>query len=205
MNSGVWVLDPAVSAAATVLVTLVVLRLLVPHALHLLARSPGQLGHAAGRLVFALRPGILRRLIALVLGLGIPATTASALTSPAMAASIPASRVSAAHTTAAVTAAPHIAPTTSAPAQPAIYTVRPGDTLWDIARRHLDGRPSDAAIARAWPRWYAANRALIGSDPNLILPGMRLLIPGTRATGTSAPSHHRPASLDASSLDPDRR
>ncbi|WP_425600034.1 hypothetical protein [Ornithinimicrobium sufpigmenti] len=32
-------------------------------------------------------------------------------------------------------------------------------------------------IAEEWPRWYAANRELIGPDPDLILPGQELRIP----------------------------
>lgn len=55
--------------------------------------------------------------------------------------------------------------------------VKPGDCLWDIAAAHLGPGATDAAIARAWPRWYAANRAVIGPDPNLIHPGQRLVPP----------------------------
>ena len=56
-------------------------------------------------------------------------------------------------------------------------TVRRGDTLWSIAARHLAAGASDAEVARAWPRWYAANRAVIGENPDLIRPGMRLVPP----------------------------
>jgi LysM domain len=59
----------------------------------------------------------------------------------------------------------------------ASYVVRRGDTLWDIAARHLGPTASDAEIARDWPRWYAANRAVIGSDPNLLRPGQLLGAP----------------------------
>lgn len=55
--------------------------------------------------------------------------------------------------------------------------VRKGDTLWAIAARHLGAEASDAQIARAWPRWYAANADVIGDDPDLILPGMQLRVP----------------------------
>lgn len=55
--------------------------------------------------------------------------------------------------------------------------VRRGDTLWDLAARHLGGDATDAEIATEWPRWYAANRALVGSDPDHILPGQRLAPP----------------------------
>lgn len=62
-----------------------------------------------------------------------------------------------------------------------LVVVRRGDTLWHIAARHLGEGATDAEIARHWPRWWAANREVIGSDPDLILPGTRLV----------PPSHHR--------------
>ncbi|MCA1823297.1 MAG: LysM peptidoglycan-binding domain-containing protein [Frankia sp.] len=52
--------------------------------------------------------------------------------------------------------------------------VVPGDTLWAIAARRLPGRVSNARIAASWPRWWQANRRVIGSDPDLIFPGQRL-------------------------------
>jgi nucleoid-associated protein YgaU len=60
---------------------------------------------------------------------------------------------------------------------PVVVVVRPGDCLWDIAAAHLGPGATAAEIARAWPRWYAANRAVIGPDPNLIHPGQRLVPP----------------------------
>jgi resuscitation-promoting factor RpfA len=72
------------------------------------------------------------------------------------------------------------APTTSAPAKtpehPAThsgrsasrgdYTVREGDTLSAIAARH----------GTTWQRIYAANKKVIGDDPDLIVPGQRLAL-----------------------------
>ncbi|MER5788124.1 transglycosylase family protein [Streptomyces sp. NPDC001980] len=46
------------------------------------------------------------------------------------------------------------------------YTVREGDTLSQIAERH----------GTTWQRLYAANKAVIGDDPNLIVPGQRLAL-----------------------------
>lgn len=46
------------------------------------------------------------------------------------------------------------------------YTVRPGDNLWAIAdAQDLPG---------GWPELYEANKAEVGSDPDLILPGQNL-------------------------------
>jgi nucleoid-associated protein YgaU len=58
--------------------------------------------------------------------------------------------------------------------------VRRGDTLWAIAARHLGSDATDDEVARAWPRWWAANHAVIGDDPDRILPGQRLTPPPTQ-------------------------
>ena len=55
--------------------------------------------------------------------------------------------------------------------------VRRGDTLWDIAARHLGPSASAAEVAGEWPRWHEANTTVIGPDPDLLLPGQRLLPP----------------------------
>ena len=64
---------------------------------------------------------------------------------------------------------------------PEEVVVRRGECLWDIVARHLGPGASSADIAGEWPRWYAANRARIGSDPDLIRPGIRLHIPQARS------------------------
>ncbi|MEU4928819.1 transglycosylase family protein [Streptomyces yokosukanensis] len=46
------------------------------------------------------------------------------------------------------------------------YTVREGDTLSAIAARH----------GTTWQRIYAANKKVVGDDPNLIVPGQRLAL-----------------------------
>ncbi|MCH0567148.1 MULTISPECIES: transglycosylase family protein [unclassified Streptomyces] len=46
------------------------------------------------------------------------------------------------------------------------YTVRKGDTLSGIAARH----------GTTWQRIYTANKAVIGGDPDLIVPGQRLAL-----------------------------
>ncbi|WP_307875275.1 LysM peptidoglycan-binding domain-containing protein [Frankia nepalensis] len=52
-----------------------------------------------------------------------------------------------------------------------------GDSLWTIAARHLGPAATDAQVASEWRRWWAANRDVIGPDPNLIHPGQRLRPP----------------------------
>ncbi|GAA1700230.1 LysM peptidoglycan-binding domain-containing protein [Kribbella yunnanensis] len=58
-------------------------------------------------------------------------------------------------------------------------TVAAGDSLWGLAARELGPRATEQEIAARWPQWYAANRQVIGSDPNLILPGQVLRVPPT--------------------------
>ena len=53
------------------------------------------------------------------------------------------------------------------------YAVRPGDTLSGIAARF--------AVRGGWPALYAANRPLIGHDPNVIRAGIVLVLPGRMA------------------------
>ena len=40
-----------------------------------------------------------------------------------------------------------------------------------MAAAQLGPLATDLEIAQLWPRWFQANRAVIGSDPNLLLPG----------------------------------
>jgi len=61
--------------------------------------------------------------------------------------------------------------------------VRRGDSLWSIARRHLPPGATDSQIAAAWPRWHAANRFVVGADPDLLLPGQRLVPPDNSSGG----------------------
>lgn len=55
---------------------------------------------------------------------------------------------------------------TAARRPPHEYTVQPGDNLWAIA---------DAQeIPGGWTGLYETNKGLLGSDPDLILPGQNL-------------------------------
>jgi len=58
--------------------------------------------------------------------------------------------------------------------------VQPGDSLWELAEQDLAARgesTTDAAVAQAWPSWWAANRDAVGDDPDLLQPGTRLSPP----------------------------
>lgn len=66
-----------------------------------------------------------------------------------------------------------VAPSAAAPA-PTLpiegYVVASGDTLSKLAQRYY----GDSAL---WPKIYAANVLMIGTDPNVLEIGMRLTIP----------------------------
>jgi len=53
------------------------------------------------------------------------------------------------------------------------YVVQPGDTLSGIA--------AALVVRGGWPALYAANRRVVGADPNVIHPGVVLVLPGQTA------------------------
>ncbi|MCL3862662.1 LysM peptidoglycan-binding domain-containing protein [Actinotalea sp. K2] len=75
----------------------------------------------------------------------------------------------------AAESAPDPAPSTSTQE----VVIQEGDTLWSIAAAHLPAGSGAREVAQHWPGWYAANRGVIGEDPDLIRPGQRLVPPDT--------------------------
>lgn len=82
------------------------------------------------------------------------------------------------------------APAPVPPAERHVVVER-GDSLWRITQEQLGPTADDAAIARAWPELYAANRDTIGADPDHIETGQRLIVPEslTTAAGPSTSPH----------------
>ena len=70
-------------------------------------------------------------------------------------------------TTAATTAKPTAVKTTTTTGHGG-YTVKPGDSLSAIA--------ASAHLRGGWPELYRENKAVVGGDPDLILPGQRLKV-----------------------------
>jgi hypothetical protein len=60
--------------------------------------------------------------------------------------------------------------------RPAVV-VQPGDNLWRLAEVRLPGSARAPEIARRVELLHRANREVIGPDPDLILPGQRLVVP----------------------------
>lgn len=131
--------------------------------LALLGRLPGLLGRAARAGLAALLPPAAR--VAAATALGVQATTGAAVAAPTdgLAVERPVTSLATA--------------VSSPPTEPPTVVVAPGDTLWDLARRHLGPDPSTAEVAAAWPRWWEANRGAIGADPDLLAVGLRLVVP----------------------------
>ncbi len=165
------------------------------------AAVPGAFGRTGARMAATLLPRALYRVVAGATGLGIvltplaasgaPPPRAPATVSPAWpttpppvpAPAWPTGAPSAAHPSAAPHASrpvPRAAPAGAAPAVASHVVVAPGDSLWSIAATHLR-HPGPARVAASWPRWYAANRAVIGPDPDHIVAGQVLDTPPNHA------------------------
>ncbi len=159
------------------------------------ATLPGECGRLADRVADVTVPAATRRLLAIALGLTVataagatPAMAGNQLSprpagstldldwpiskAPALPATPPAARKASAPTRAADRVADH-----------STVVVGPGDSLWVIARRRLPAGAPHAQIAASWPRWHAANRPVIGADPDLLLPGQRLAPPTDTSGG----------------------
>jgi nucleoid-associated protein YgaU len=79
--------------------------------------------------------------------------------------------------------------------------VAPGDSLWALTAALLPpGAPADA-VASGWRLLYAANRAVVGADPDLLQPGQTLRVSPAlealvRSAGAARAPHH-PTPLDS--------
>ncbi|MDX6285689.1 MAG: hypothetical protein QOG53_1174 [Frankiales bacterium] len=175
--------DAAVSSLAVALAWLVVCWVAVATLLATVAQIPGALGLASARACDAITPIALRRALQATLGLAVVTIPAVApvlapahadASKPGPGAALPSLDRPAGEAPPPVPL-PAGAPTTHVN-RPTVHVVRPGDCLWTIAARHLD-KPTVDTVADSWPRWYAANRAVIGADPNVLHPGQRLIAP----------------------------
>jgi len=187
-SPGALPLDPVLGVAASALAWLILTWLAVTTGLAAVAQSAAGSGRRPRASVSAGRwsPLLARRAAALLLGAGLAGAVgppSSALAehrgTDRAAAQLPdwsADRPAA--TGAGPTGRVPRVSTTPRPNNATDHVVvRPGDTLWGIAARHLGPGADEADVAAAWPRWHAANRAVIGQRPDLILPGQVLRLP----------------------------
>ncbi len=183
--------------------------------LEALARVPGATGRVAGSWAAAVSPRVVRRVAAVVVGVGIGTAAGGGVgASPALAATVPpgsslvvrvvAGAGGGGEPASAPLPDPGFGPAPGPGWVPARPTVRPhpdvasvsatgrrdpvpethvvvhrGDSLWSLAARHLGPGATDREVADEWPRWYAANREVIGPDPDLVLPGQVLHPPAS--------------------------
>jgi hypothetical protein len=167
---------------------------------------PGALGDAAGALTGAVLPHGTRRAAALALGIGLgvagplAGTALVVVTAPTAAAGTTTGAVpdwpgtmalpvgpdtdtapGPLHTPAPAASDAPALPDWPAPPAAGDHVVVRGDCLWDIAAAHLSdqlGRTASAAeTARATSAWWTANAAVIGPDPDVLLPGQVLRPP----------------------------
>ena len=161
-------------------------------------RLPGVAGRLAGAGARRIAPAAVRRAVEVALGLavaiGVAGAAPAAAASSSAAAPTSASQPTVREPSAArpdldwprQTAPPGTAPAVAATAPTEPVLVRPGDSLWRVAAQQLQAAgtpdPSEAQVAQAWPAWWSANRDVVGDDPDLIRPGMRLSSPADPLT-----------------------
>lgn len=156
------------------------------------AHLPGAAGLVSAVVARRLAPAAVRRAVEVALGLTVAVGVLGA--SPAAASSGPAAGPAAAPSldwSATPGPTTPLAIPSSGPA-PAEVVVRPGDSLWALAEQDLTARreatPTDADVAQAWPGWWAANREVIGDDPDLLQPGTALTRPPADGVAPAGPA-----------------
>ena len=178
-------LDEVIGAAATIIGLGCLAWLAIAVGCALLAPAPGRLGAVSTTVGGWITPVVVRRVLSAMLGVGLIGVI------PAAAQAAPLGMAPSGVAASSLTPGPSRtepplpsldrpgAPATSPPPPraPAEITVRPGDCLWTIAAEHLGSPASNALIDREWLRWYAANRDVIGADPDVLQPGQRLVLP----------------------------
>ncbi len=133
-------------------------------------------------------PDLVRRAVLIACGvavvgsMGVPAQASSSDTdrrpsstkSVTILAGLPLPERTVRDTSIAHTPQARVVPTVQSAKAPALVRVEAGDTLWGIAARTLGPDASNSAVSARWHSIYELNRAAIGADPDLILPGQHL-------------------------------
>ncbi|GAB3363669.1 LysM peptidoglycan-binding domain-containing protein [Modestobacter lapidis] len=177
--------------------------------LTLASTLPGAAGRAADLALVALLPAGARRLAAVALGLTLSTGAAALVTAPALPQDVALATAAADRPVDGLTGAfveqvggappdwpqaPVEPPPEGFPSATDRVVLR-GDCLWDIAADWLaagrsptpDAAVDDAAILAAVQAWWQANAAVIGTDPDLLLPGQVLSPPDRPIPDRSSP------------------
>jgi hypothetical protein len=162
---------------------------------------PGAGGRAARALLGRVLPGSARRAAALALGIGLGAVAPVALLPVASPLAVSAAAAEPGEGERPTVVVDWPSPPGAAPDWPGgvpdwpgqdadrpqaahgEHVVLRGECLWDVAadwlQRQSPGTPlSTGEVARATRDWWVANAAVIGPDPDLLLPGQVLRPPG---------------------------
>ena len=186
-------IDSAVSQAAAWAAVAVGLYLVLGVAATAAARSAGAGAHLAGatlRLYPRVARTAMRATVSGIVGLSATIGTATAATAdgpapPAPPVVAPANPPAEPLDWPVLATAPTMrrAPVPHVESSTANVVVRRGDSLWRIAARSLGRHATTSSTAAAWPGWWAANRAVIGDDPDLLRPGSVLRAPRLERSG----------------------
>lgn len=179
--------DSAVLVVAAVVGWLVLAWLAAGVAILAATELPGLAGRLAGHVAVVVLPVALQQGLALSLGIGL-VTAGSGLAAaapipgappgPAPGASVDWPQQPPFVPDPSPTGPPVSGPPEVGDPIDGVVVVAAGDSLWAIAADRLGPGAEDPMVASAVSDWYAANRALIGPDPDLIHPGQRLTPPG---------------------------
>ncbi|MFJ1565926.1 transglycosylase SLT domain-containing protein [Streptomyces erythrochromogenes] len=122
--------------------------------------------------------------------LALAGTGGAALTLPLISATT-AGAVGTSAPAAAVTTVTAATAVNVAAAPPTTYSVVVGDTLSEIAADH--------SVSGGWKQLYEANRAVVGDNPSVIRPGIKLTLGAQAKAATAAKSAVKTAAKPASS------
>ncbi|MFF9978387.1 LysM peptidoglycan-binding domain-containing protein [Streptomyces erythrochromogenes] len=121
--------------------------------------------------------------------LALAGTGGAALTLPLISATT-AGAVGTSAPTAAVTTVTAATAVNAAAALPTTYSVVVGDTLSEIAADH--------SVSGGWKQLYEVNRAVVGDNPSVIRPGIKLTLGAQEKAATAAKSAAKTAAKPAS-------
>lgn len=205
--SGISDFDRLFAAFVAALAGIYLTRCVLGASLYLLGSVPGRLGSRCRALAERVTPTLVRRTASALIGAAVVGSGMATAAQAAPAPVAPGSQHSAVDVPPlergslepntrkpAVTKPQQNAPVTRDPltkldrssGAPSTVLVRPGDSLWRIAERALRAdaprqAASDSAVDAEWRRWYDANRHAVGSKPDVIKPGLRLVDPSVGA------------------------
>ncbi|MGV1036749.1 MAG: LysM peptidoglycan-binding domain-containing protein [Candidatus Nanopelagicales bacterium] len=207
--SGISDFDRLFAACIGALAGIYLARCVLGASFYLLGSLPGRLGSRCRELADRVTPTLVRRTASTLIGAAVVGSGVAPVAQAAPAPVAPGSQHSAVnvpelergpleqHTreperakplrNRAVTQDPMTNIDRSSESSSTIVVVKSGDSLWHIAKRQLrtatpQQTPSDSAIDAEWRRWYDANRQVVGPEPDVIKPGLRMVAPLSGST-----------------------